>query len=82
MLIVIFGLVCFWSGAAGLIAYLVGWPVLPPVLVVGGLTSAILLVVTSLCHMSAYSYPEERPIHIQAYFGGTFEIKKAKREVS
>ncbi len=77
MWLVIFGLVCFWSGAAAIVAHLCGWPVLPVLLVVGLFTSIILTLAGSLCAATAVEFPDDRGINIQSYFGGTFKIKNS-----
>ena len=82
MWLVMFGLVCFWSGLAALIARLCGWPVILPALVTAFVSGAILSLIMAVCKMSATTYPEDRPINIQTYFGVTFVMKKSHREVS
>jgi hypothetical protein len=75
MWLVIFGLVCFWSGMAAMIARLCSLPVLPIMLVVGILAGVILTIILSMCQSAGTPFPEDGPIDIQTYFGGTFKFK-------
>ena len=82
MWLVIFGLVCFWSGLAALIANLFGGPVILAALVMAMISGASLILALSFCKAAAVNFPEDRPIDIQAYFGGTFVMKKSDREAA
>jgi len=73
MWIVIFGLVCFWSSAAALIAHLFGWPVIPVTLLTGMMAGVVLVFVASVCQTAGKRSTEEQAIHIQTDFGGTFK---------
>ncbi len=75
MRLVIFGLVCFWSGLTALIARLCGWPVLPLTVLIGSFAAVVLVFIGSLCQAAATEFPEDRAIDIQTYFGGTFRMK-------
>jgi len=75
MWMVLFGLICFWTGAGTLVARLFGWPVVPAALVLGTLASIVAVFVFLLCQAASVRFPEEKGIDIQAYFGGTFELK-------
>ncbi len=72
MWLAIFGLVCFWSGIAAVIAELCGWPVLPLAVGIGFFTAVILILAGALCRAAGTELPGEGPIDIQTYFGGTF----------
>ncbi len=78
--LVIFGLVCFWSGVAGLIAHLCGLWEVPAVLTIGVLAALILSLAGCLCQAAGTSSQAEveRPISLQAYFGGTFKTRSSR----
>ncbi len=78
MRLVIFGLVCFWSGVAAVIARLCGLPVLPLMVLIGAFVTVVLILVASLCQAASTEFPEERPVDIQTYFGGTFRMRKGQ----
>ncbi len=77
MRLVVFGLVCFWSGLTALIARLCGLPVLPLTVLIGAFSAMVLILVCSLCQAAGTEFPEDRPIDIQTYFGGTFRMRKS-----
>ena len=76
MWLVIFGLVCFWSGAAAIIAHLCGWPVIPITAGVGLFTCVVMTVVGSMCLSAGTPLPDDKGMNIQMYFGGTFKTNK------
>ncbi len=76
MRLVIFGLVCFWSGVAALIAHLFGWPVFPLMVLIGSFSAVVSLLFFSMCRAAATRFPEDDRIELQSYFGGTFRAKK------
>ena len=75
MWLVLFGLICFWTGAGALVACLFGWPVAPMALVLGTLATIVAVFVFLLCQAASVRFPEEKGIDLQAYFGGTFRLK-------
>ena len=75
MWMVLFGLICFWTGAGALAAGLFGWPVVPVALVLGTLAAMVAVFMSLLCQAASVRFPEEKGIDIQAYFGGTFKLK-------
>ncbi len=77
MWLAIFGLVCFWSSVAGLVAHLLGWWELPAILGIGVLATLVLSLIGCMCRVTGDSHPDERPIELQTYFGGTFKVKSA-----
>ena len=80
MRLAIFGLVCFWSGVAAIIARLCGWPVLILVVfvvAVGSFAAVSLLLITALCQAAGTEFPQDQAIDIQTYFGGTFRMRNS-----
>ncbi len=78
MWLAIFGLVCFWSGIAAVIAELCGWPVIPLVVVIGIFAAVILIFAGALCRAAGTELPgDDGPIELQTYFGGTFRMRSS-----
>lgn len=75
MRLAIFGLVCFWSGLAVIIARVCGWPVIPLAVTIGLVAAVVLILAGALCRASGAEPPEQGPIELQAYFGGTFRMR-------
>jgi hypothetical protein len=78
MWLVIFGLICFWSGVAASAAHLFGWSVLPVTLGMGLFVAIVLFFVGALCETASRTITETE-INIQTYFGGTFPIGQEGR---
>ncbi len=80
MWFVIFGLICFWSGTAALLAHIFGWPVIPIVLIVAVFAAISLALVGTLSLAAGTWVNDDSPTEIQAYFGGTFAMERPKHQ--